>query len=97
MAFARAVIPGLAGMSGVRYRTFLFYNATGGVLWGVGYTLLGYVVGKSFEAILKQVGSWSAIAIVSVVVVAFGAHLLYKRRKDRPAHPTLVSAADDET
>ena len=97
IAFARAMIPGIAGMSGVRYRTFLFYNAIGGVLWGVGYTLLGYVVGKSFEAILKQVGSWSAIAIVSVVVVAFGARLFYKRRKDRPVHPTLVSAADDET
>ena len=27
VAFARAIIPGLAGMSGLRYRTFLFYNA----------------------------------------------------------------------
>ena len=97
MAFARAVIPGLAGMSGVRYRTFLFYNAIGGVLWGVGYTLLGYVVGKSFERILKQVGLWSAIAVVSVVVVAFGVHHLLKRRKDRPVQPTSVSAADDKT
>ena len=96
MAFARAVIPGIAGMSGVRYRTFLAYNAIGGVLWGVGYTLLGFVVGKSFEGILKKVGSWSAIAIVSVAIVAFGAHLFYKRRKGRSVQPTLVSAADDE-
>ena len=29
LAFARAVIPGLAGFSGLRYRTFLLYNATG--------------------------------------------------------------------
>ncbi len=30
VAFARALIPGLAGMSGLRYRVFLFYNALGG-------------------------------------------------------------------
>ena len=30
VAFARALIPGLAGMSGLRYRVFLFYNAIGG-------------------------------------------------------------------
>src|ERR1700722_14116880 len=36
VAFARAVIPALAGMSGLRYRVFFFYNAAGGLLWGVG-------------------------------------------------------------
>jgi membrane protein DedA with SNARE-associated domain len=35
VTFARAVVPGLAGMSGLRYRTFLAYNALGGLLWGV--------------------------------------------------------------
>ena len=54
VAFARAVIPGLAGMSGLRYRVFLFYNAIGRLCWGVGYTLLGYVVGVSFEHILDR-------------------------------------------
>ena len=49
VAFARAIIPGLAGMSGVRYRVFLFYNALGGLVWGVGYTLLGFIVGLSFR------------------------------------------------
>ena len=54
MAFARAIIPGLAGFSGLRYRTFFIYNAAGGILWGVGYTLLGYVVGLSFGRILRR-------------------------------------------
>jgi membrane-associated protein len=94
IAFARAVIPGLAGMSGVRYRTFLFYNAMGGVLWGVGYTLLGFVVGKSFETILKTVGMWSAIGIASVVVALLvGRHFL-KRRRSRSAASTLVVSAE---
>ena len=49
VAFARAFIPGLAGMSGMRYRVFLLFNALGGIVWGVGYTLLGYIVGISFD------------------------------------------------
>ncbi len=34
-AFLRAVVPGLAGMSSMRYRTFLAANAVGGICWGV--------------------------------------------------------------
>ena len=97
IAFARAVIPGLAGMSGVRYRTFLFYNAIGGVLWGVGYTLLGFVVGKSFETILKTVGMWSAIGIGSVLVVLLVGHHFLKRRRNRLAPATVVIAAGSIT
>jgi membrane-associated protein len=81
VAFARAVIPGLAGMSGLRYRVFLFYNALGALIWGVGYTLLGYVVGVSFGAILDKVGLWS-LAIVAVALVAVvGVHLIRKSRE----------------
>jgi membrane protein DedA with SNARE-associated domain len=83
VAFARAIIPGLAGMSGLRYRTFLCYNAMGGVLWGVGYTLLGYVVGVSFEHILKSVGLWSVAVVAAIVVVALMVHLVLKRRERR--------------
>jgi membrane-associated protein len=83
LAFARAIIPGLAGISGLRYRTFLFYNAIGGLIWGVGYTLLGYVVGLSFERILKTVGQWSLVAVAAVVVIAVAVGLLLRRREHR--------------
>ncbi len=81
VAFARALIPGLAGMSGLRYRVFLFYNAIGGVIWGVGYTLLGYVVGLSFERILKEVGLWSLAGVGAIVVVIVVVRTLLKRRE----------------
>ncbi len=48
-AFLRAVVPGLAGMSSMHYRTFLAANAAGGLCWGVLYVLLGYFVGQSVE------------------------------------------------
>jgi membrane protein DedA with SNARE-associated domain len=83
IAFARAVIPGLAGLSGLRYRTFLFYNAIGGILWGVGYTLLGYVVGLSFERILRTVGLWSLAGVGGVIVLAIVVQVLLRRREKR--------------
>jgi len=83
VAFARALIPGLAGMSGLRYRVFLFYNAIGGLIWGVGYTLLGYVVGVSFEHILGEVGLWSLVAVAAAIAVALAVRQLVKRRRRR--------------
>jgi membrane protein DedA with SNARE-associated domain len=83
VAFARALIPGLAGMSGLRYRVFLFYNAIGGLIWGVGYTLLGYVVGVSFEHILSEVGLWSLAAVAAAIAIAIGVRQLARRRRRR--------------
>jgi membrane-associated protein len=101
VAFARALIPGLAGMSGLRYRVFLFYNAIGGLIWGVGYTLLGYVVGLSFEKILKEVGLWSLVGVAAVVVAVVAVHILRARRRKHPAtdgpNPAVAgSGADGE-
>lgn len=34
-AFLRAVMPGIAGLSQMRYRVFLLWNALGGIAWGI--------------------------------------------------------------
>jgi membrane-associated protein len=83
VAFARALIPALAGMSGLRYRVFLFYNALGGLIWGVGYTMLGYIVGVSFQRILSTAGVWSIAFVAGVAVVAVVIQLIRKRRTRR--------------
>jgi membrane protein DedA with SNARE-associated domain len=83
VAFARAIIPGLAGMSGLRYRTFLFYNACGGLLWGVGYTLLGFVVGVSFGRILSTVGLWSLAVVGAIALIAILIKVVLNRREHR--------------
>ena len=97
VAFARALIPGLAGMSGLRYRVFLFYNAIGGLLWGVGYTLLGYVVGLSFERILSEVGLWSLAGVAGIVVVAVVVRFLVKRRARQQLAPEPVEVEQGST
>ena len=95
-AFARAVIPGLAGMSGLRYRTFLFWNVLGGIAWGVGFTLLGYVVGLSFERVLSQIGLWS-IAVIAVVVVAVVTFEIRRRGRERSRIAGELAEMDHES
>jgi len=86
VTFARAVIPGLAGMSGLRYRTFLLYNALGGLLWGVGYTMLGYLVGRSFTRIVSDLSTASlvliGVAVLAIVVYTIVRKRLQKRKND---------------
>ena len=58
-AFLRAVVPGLAGLSEMRYRTFLLANAAGALVWGVTFTLIGYAVGNAYRR-AEQVASWAS-------------------------------------
>lgn len=44
----RTFAPIVAGMAGMRYRLFLFYNVIGAILWGAGVTFLGYYLGERF-------------------------------------------------
>jgi len=56
-AALRVMIPGMAGMAGLRYRTFAAYNVAGGTIWATGFVLLGYAGGSSYrrvESIAKR-------------------------------------------
>jgi membrane-associated protein len=70
VAFFRAVMPALAGTAGMRYHRFLAFNAAGGVVWGTGVVLLGYVAGNSYAAVERTVGRGVAIGVAGLVVVA---------------------------
>jgi membrane protein DedA with SNARE-associated domain/membrane-associated phospholipid phosphatase len=71
-AALRVLVPGLAGMSKVHYPSFLAYNVAGGVLWGGGFVILGYVAGASYarvEQVASRVGlGLLALAVLSIVL-----------------------------
>jgi membrane protein DedA with SNARE-associated domain len=80
-AFLRAVMPGMAGASQLPYRKFLLFNALGGVTWGLGFTMLGYLAGASYQRLEHYAGKVSqAILLIVVVVVAI---FLFRRRRAR--------------
>jgi membrane-associated protein len=80
VAIVRALMPAAAGAAQVRYRTFTLYNVLGGLIWGVGYVLLGYLAGSAYAVIEREVGAGLAIAI-GVLVVAAIAVWLYRRHR----------------
>jgi membrane-associated protein len=85
-------VPAAAGAAPVRYAVFLRYNLIGGVIWGVGYTLLGYLAGSAYTVIEKRVGVGLAIAAAVLVVAVLAAWAIRKFRRDR-ARPPLASPA----
>jgi membrane protein DedA with SNARE-associated domain len=69
-AFFRAMMPAMAGATGMHYRRFLFFNALGGIIWGTGMVLVGYAAGNSYRTVEKYVGRGAAgIAVVVVIVL----------------------------
>jgi membrane-associated protein len=84
-AFLRAVMPGLAGMSGMPYLRFLGYNAAGGLVWGAGVTLLGYFAGTSYAKLEHTLGRASALLAGILVGAALFAWWRHRRRRDRDA------------
>lgn len=83
VAFVRTMVPALAGTSRMPYRRFLFYNAVGGIAWGVGCTLLGYFAGAAYGRIEGFAGRVAAIALAALVVVAVVVWHLRRRRARR--------------
>ena len=83
VAFFRAVMPALAGTSRMPYLRFLAFNAAGGVIWGAGFVLLGYLAGNSYATIEKTVGTSVALIVVVLVLVAVVVWRVRKARSER--------------
>jgi membrane-associated protein len=77
----RTFAPVVAGVSGMRYRTFVTYNVVGGVLWGVGVTTLGYYLGQ-VDFVAEHI-ELILIGIVGLSVVPIAVELLRARSRSR--------------
>jgi membrane protein DedA with SNARE-associated domain/membrane-associated phospholipid phosphatase len=69
-AALRALIPGLAGMSGVHYRTFAIWNVLGGGLWAATFVLVGFVAGEGWRKVEEIAKRASLVLLLIVVLVA---------------------------
>lgn len=74
----RTFLNPLAGAVGVPARTFLLWNAVGGVLWGTGVVLLGYFLGQ-----VSFIGKNLEVFAVLVVVVSLLPIVLGIRKQRR--------------
>jgi membrane protein DedA with SNARE-associated domain len=75
----------LAGMTTMPWRSFLVWNALGGITWALWFGLLGYFGGEAAARLIARVGVGVAIAVVSGIVVAYV--IMQVRRRRRAGEP----------
>ena len=81
-AFFRAVMPGIAGLSRMPYRTFVVWNALGGLAWGVTFCLVGYFAGASYQRVATTIGEGAAVLLGLLVVAALVTRHVRRRRRE---------------
>src|SRR5918997_3188541 len=67
----------VAGISRMRWGTFLFYNALGGVVWATAVVLVGYLLGGSLGLVERWLGR-ATLLLVGLVAVAVCSYLAYR-------------------
>ena len=74
-------MPGLAGTAHMPYRRFLAFNAAGGIVWGAGFTLLGYAAGASYKEVQRYAGRASEVILALVLVLVIVLVVRHRRRE----------------
>jgi undecaprenyl-diphosphatase len=95
VAFARTLVPRLAGSAGMPYRRFAPWNAAGVITWVGASVLVGYLAGTSYERVSEILGR--ATGAVFALLACVIAILLVGRwlgRNPDPARTLLVRAAN---
>ena len=78
-ALLRALVPALAGMHKVPYRTFLKYNAAGGIVFSSIVVTLGYLFSSQLHRLESALKVWSSIALVLIVIAV----IIVKRQLEK--------------
>ena len=79
IALVRFATAWLAGINRMPIKRFFFWNALGGITWGITYGLVGYYGGKAAAHVLAQAG----LVGLGVMVAMFVAFVITVRRRER--------------
>jgi membrane protein DedA with SNARE-associated domain len=79
IALVRFATAWLAGINRMPVKRFFFWNALGGISWGITYGLVGYYGGKAAAHVLAQAG----LVGLGVMVAMFVGFVITLRRRDR--------------
>src|SRR3989338_2388593 len=74
IAYIRTFAPVVAGMGKMHWQLFAFYNLLGGILWGAGLLMVGYLIGSSFPGIDKYF-IWSLIISANILIALAAWHI----------------------
>ena len=77
VAILRTYVAFLAGMNKMHYRRFLFFNASGGIIWAVAYGLGSYFAGHT----LQRVSGALTYIFIALAVITIVVSIYFVRRK----------------
>ena len=80
IALVRFATAWLAGINHMRFKLFFFWNALGGITWGITYGLVGYFGGEAAAHVLAEAG---IVGFVVLLVLPLVIYVLVKRRERR--------------
>ena len=90
-AGARVVLPGLAGMLGLRYRSFALWTGVAATLWAVAHVLAGYAAGAGWRHAQLLTGR---AGLVLGLAVAAGLAVAWLRRRSARAEREAAGCLD---
>jgi membrane protein DedA with SNARE-associated domain len=80
IALVRFATAWLAGINRMPIKRFFFWNAFGGITWGITYGLVGYFGGKAAAHVLAQAG---VVGLGVMVLMFVGVAVALRRREQR--------------
>ena len=96
-AVLRALVPSLCGTAKMRYRSFLLWNALGGVTWATAFILIGYLAGTAWQRIEHYTNVVSYALFGAALVLIVGLVLWNRRRQKKKDAETESEMTHDES
>jgi len=81
LPFIRTFAPIVAGVSRMSLSTFTFYTVAGGILWGTGLPIAGYVLGEALGDVVERSLLAIIVLIVAVSILPSAIHIWRARRR----------------
>ena len=87
----------LAGATRMHWRSFVVWNALGGICWASAIGLVAYFLGHSAGGAIEAFGVYGLVAVVLAIVSTVLLHRRHVRHQRRPASPSgeRDAGADD--
>jgi membrane protein DedA with SNARE-associated domain len=83
----------LAGATRMHWRSFVVWNALGGICWATAIGLAAYFLGHSAGGAIEAFGIYGLVAVLLAIVSTIVMHRRHVRRQRRPEDP--ADAAQD--
>ena len=101
----RTYVALFAGINRMPWRSFLFWNAAGGIIWATIYGLLGYILGRNLPllgTVLHILGIGGIVVLVVFAVIVVAVWVLRRRRLEArldqpPPLDDIATPSDEES